>query len=212
MEKLIAAGSAGAVARLDSMDELRLLASFLWLPRDSSPLRRLGLRIQSPGAGMAARTVLHGPGFEVELDNYRFSATTAARQRDADVQRAAADAAARLSAIASGEIDALPKRPLVAAAPSGTTPKVLEQSPSTVPLEDDGDQEGSQVTRPLPTFSLGTSYATHPLPENHPMHPAAQQPERPPAQPPRPPNAPDQEKPRGRSWPFSGILGRRNPE
>jgi hypothetical protein len=213
VEKLIASGSAGAVERLDSLDELRLLASFLWLPRDSAPLRRLGLRIQSPGAGMPARAVLYGPGFEAELDNYRFSATTAARQKDADTRRVAADAAARLSAIASGEVEAVPKRPLVAAAaPSGTTPKVLEQSPSTIPLEDleDGDEpEGSQITRPLPTFSLGTSYATHPLPEGHPMHPAVQQSERPPAQPPRPP---DQEKPRGRGWPFSGILGRRNAE
>jgi hypothetical protein len=209
IEKLIAAGSAGAVERLDSMDELRLLASFLWLPRDSAPLRRLGLRIQSPGAGMLARALLQGPGFEVELDNYRFSATTAARQRDADTRHVAAEAAAKLSAIASGEMEAVSQRPLVAAAvPSGTTPKVLEQASSTVPLEDDGEPEGSQVTRPLQTASLGTSYATHPLPENHPMHPAAQQP----AQPPRPPNVPDQEKPRGRNWPFSGILGRRNAE
>ena len=38
---------------------------------------------------MTNRAVLYGPGFQLELDNYRFSATTAAQQRAArSVQRA----------------------------------------------------------------------------------------------------------------------------
>jgi hypothetical protein len=80
VDRLIAAGSAGRLATLESFAELRLLAALLWLPRDSAPLRRLGLRIQSPGAGLPVQTTLRGPGFELELDNYRFSATAAARQ------------------------------------------------------------------------------------------------------------------------------------
>ena len=46
IERLIAAGSAERLEGLHSFDELRLLASLLWLPRNSAPLRRLGLRIQ----------------------------------------------------------------------------------------------------------------------------------------------------------------------
>ena len=96
VERLIAAGSAAALGELESFAELRLLASLLWLPRDSAPLRRLGLRIQAPGAGMANRAVLYGPGFQLELDNYRFSATTAAQQRAArSVQWAREPVAAR---------------------------------------------------------------------------------------------------------------------
>ena len=175
IERLIAAGSAGGREQLESLDELRLLASFLWLPRDSSPLRRLGLRIQAPGAGGAARAVLHGPGFEVELDNYRFSATTAARQKDADTQRVAAEAAAQLSAIASGRLDR-------GDAPAGGR--------RDVPRDDaEGARRsahhgpagrrwraGGRADYPAPAALLARpSYATHPLPESRPMHPAAQQ-------------------------------------
>lgn len=88
--RLIAAGSAAALGTLESFDELRLLASFLWLPRDSAPLRRLGLRIQSPAQGMAPRAVLRGPDFDVELDNYRFSSTSAAKQKGVDARVAEA--------------------------------------------------------------------------------------------------------------------------
>jgi len=93
VERLIAAGSAAGLKTLESIDELRILAQFLWLPRDSAPLRRLGLRIQPPGAGMPRRTVLEGPDFEVELDNYRFLATTTSKQAAADEERAACAAA-----------------------------------------------------------------------------------------------------------------------
>ncbi len=77
IERLIAAGSAERLEGLHSFDELRLLASLLWLPRNSAPLRRLGLRINSPVSGMATRAVVRGPGFEVEMDNYRFAPANA---------------------------------------------------------------------------------------------------------------------------------------
>ncbi len=113
IERLIAAGSAAALEHIDSIDELRLLASFLWLPRESAPLRRLGLRIQAPGAGMSRRATLAGPGFVVEMDNYRFTATNAARQQAIEAQQAEAAAAmARLSAVASGADEPPPARPL----------------------------------------------------------------------------------------------------
>jgi hypothetical protein len=99
VERLITAGSAGRLVTLESFAELRILASLLWLPRDSAPLRRLGLRIQSPGAGAPTHTVLRGPGFVLELDNYRFSATTAARQP-------AASASAHDGAHASAQLGA----------------------------------------------------------------------------------------------------------
>ncbi|HET8906371.1 MAG TPA: hypothetical protein VFN11_05335, partial [Ktedonobacterales bacterium] len=213
IERLIATGSAVGLAHLESLDELRLLASFLWLPRDSAPLRRLGLRIQAPGAGMARRALLTGPGFEVELDNYRFTATTAARQEAAQAGRVAREAAAHLSAIASGS-EEMPLR-RVAAGGSGsaysvwsaaetvtahapTTPPVLGEAPATVPLEDltNGDEDASQITRPLPAISLGSA-GTHPLtaPETSPLEDQQSQ--------------PSQTDQNGRRWPF-GILGRRN--
>jgi hypothetical protein len=211
IERLIAAGSAGALSYIESLDELRLLASFLWLPRDSAPLRRLGLRIQAPGAGMARRVVVAGPGFEVEMDNYRFSATTAVRQQAADATRIAREAAAQLSAIASGSRD-VPMRRVAAGggggmagggnarvaptSPSPTTPEVLGEAPATVPLEDlsGPEDEPTQSTRPLPAISLGSA-GTHPLaaPETAPL--SDQQ--------------AGQTEQNGRRWPF-GILGRRN--
>lgn len=216
IERLIAAGSAGALSYIESLDELRLLASFLWLPRDSSPLRRLGLRIQAPGAGMARRVVVAGPGFEVEMDNYRFSATTAVRQQAADATRVAREAAAQLSAIASGSRD-VPMRRVAAGggggmgsgartreaptSPSPTTPEVLGEAPATIPLEDLSGQEDepTQSTRPLPAISLGSA-GTHPLaaPETAPL--SDQQP---------PSGQAGQSDQNGRRWPF-GILGRRN--
>src|SRR6185437_12282339 len=216
IERLIAAGSAGGLSYIESLDELRLLASFLWLPRDSSPLRRLGLRIQAPGAGMSRRVVVAGPGFEVEMDNYRFSATTAARQQVADATRTAREAAAQLSAIASGSRD-VPMRRVAAGggggmgrggdgreaptSPSPTTPDVLGEAPATIPLEDlaGPEDEPTQSTRPLPVISLGSA-GTHPLaaPETAPLDdqqsPSGQQ---------------GQSDQNGRRWPF-GILGRRN--
>jgi len=142
VERLITAGSAAALEHIDSIDELRLLASFLWLPRDSAPLRRLGLRIQQPGAGMSRRATLAGPGFVVEMDNYRFSAVNAARQAAIDAQRAEAAAAmAKLSAFATASDDeAPPPRPLpgmpgIAAAsyPSASQPAAPQQPAASYP-------------------------------------------------------------------------------
>lgn len=96
VERLITAGSVAGLGALENFEELRLLAALLWLPRDSAPLRRLGLRIHAPGAGMASRAILRGPDFDLEADNYRFTATTAARQpaaRASQIQRPAAPAA-----------------------------------------------------------------------------------------------------------------------
>jgi hypothetical protein len=107
VERLIAAGSAGRLATLESFAELRLLAALLWLPRDSAPLRRLGLRIQSPGAGQPVQTILRGPGFELELDNYRFSATTAARQ-PAAVAHASAGAGAAVRRLSGPDVARAP--------------------------------------------------------------------------------------------------------
>ena len=211
IERLIAAGSAQALDYLESLDELRLLASFLWLPRDSSPLRRLGLRIQAPGAGMARRALLTGPSFEVEMDNYRFSATSAARQRAANASRSAREAAERLSAIASGSQE-VPMRRVAAGgggsfattSPAPTTPEVLGEAPATVPLEDlaGPPEDATQTTRPIPAISLGSA-GTHPLaaPETTPLdkqHPPSGQ-----------PSQGQQPEQNGRRWPF-GILGRRN--
>ena len=67
IERLISAGSAGPPScTLESFDELRLLASFLWLPRDSSAAAPP--RPAHPVAGRrdgAPRAILRGPGFEV---------------------------------------------------------------------------------------------------------------------------------------------------
>lgn len=75
VQRLIAAGSVANLKELRSFRELRILVQLLWLPRDSAPLRRLGLKIAAPSAKGAPRGVLHGPGFELDLENYRFLAT-----------------------------------------------------------------------------------------------------------------------------------------
>jgi hypothetical protein len=75
VQRLIAAGSVANLHELRSFRELRILVQLLWLPRDSAPLRRLGLKITAPSAKGAPRGVLQGPGFELDLENYRFMAT-----------------------------------------------------------------------------------------------------------------------------------------
>lgn len=74
--RLIEAGSVANLKELRSFRELRILVQLLWLPRDSAPLRRLGLKIASPAAHGTPRGILHGPTFELDLENYRFIATT----------------------------------------------------------------------------------------------------------------------------------------
>ncbi len=237
VEKLIAAGSAAGLGQLESLAELRLLASFLWLPRDSAPLRRLGLRIQAPGAGMARLAVLRGPGFEVELDNYRFTATNAARQELAEKQRRGSEAAAQLSAIANGEDEATQRLPRMAASgervpvPVGARGYALE-----------GGDDGGFVTTPLPAVTLGQSshrpsvpapaaqqtwsnpdgaLPTRPLPESAPhptqpldsafattpLAPAHADPAYGKQEPQR--QQPEQAGNSKRLWPLSGVFGRR---
>jgi hypothetical protein len=75
VERLIAAGSSANLKSLLSFDELRILSQLLWLPRDSAPLRRLGLKILPASAKGAPRAVVQGPGFELDMENYRFAAT-----------------------------------------------------------------------------------------------------------------------------------------
>jgi hypothetical protein len=196
VEKLIAAGSPVALKSIDSIEELRLLASFLWLPRESAPLRRLGLRIQQPGANMPRRATVQGPGFIVEMDNYRFTATTATRQAAAEARRAAEATAAmaRLSEIAAGGDETPPPIPVVASPTPAAATKPLEdfasdpefgaQASVTRPLEVVRPSgSGPQAQTQAPTTTLGTSErAPEPKPE----------------------------QPR-RFWPLPGLL-RRNPD
>ena len=192
VERLITAGSAQALQSLTSIEELRLLASFLWLPRESAPLRRLGLHIQPAGAGMSRRAALQGPGFEVEMDNYRFTATTRTRQAAAERRRAevaqAAEAMARLSAIAAGADVGSASQP-AAAAQAG-----VAASAATHPLEDleDLEPESAYVTRELDAIAPAEA-----RPPSHPLEERPARPERAPTTGPR------------RLWPLPGLLGRR---
>jgi hypothetical protein len=164
VERLIGAGSATELGYLESFDELRLLASFLWLPRDSAPLRRLGLRIQPPAAGMSTRATLTGPGFLVELDNYRFQATTRSRQAVVDAVRVD-----RRSSVVAGAPDTPPiLTPGLPATTLGPAPAVpvesglsftsrslrpiqLDAARPTVPLEG-----GGPGAVPLPQSATST--------------------------------------------------------
>ena len=85
-QRMIAAGSAEQLQTLESFDELRILAQLLWLPRESAPLRRLGLKIGNPAKRGAQRAFLKGPTFEVELDNYRFLPVSVQNKEDIQPQ------------------------------------------------------------------------------------------------------------------------------
>ena len=154
VERLIGAGSATELEYIESFDELRLLASFLWLPRDSAPLRRLGLRIQPPAAGVSTRATLTGPGFLVELDNYRFLATTRSRQAVVDAVRVDRRSSPVAGAPATPPVltPALPETPLTPApaipVESGLSftnrslrPIQLDAGRPTIPLE--GSEPGA---------------------------------------------------------------------
>jgi hypothetical protein len=187
VERLIAAGSAERLEGLHSFDELRLLASLLWLPRNSAPLRRLGLRINSPVSGMAARAVVHGPGFEVELDNYRFTPASAEAQRGASHQ---------------AEEQTWERRPQPRPQPTPRTPEIIPDvaaaTYSTAPLADETDL----VTRPLPAIAASARLSEQEAPVDAPvgMPSAWAIPER--------DRAASETAPR-RPWPFKGLLGRR---
>ncbi|MGO8951143.1 MAG: hypothetical protein ACLQUY_26515 [Ktedonobacterales bacterium] len=218
VERLIATGSASALGYLESLDELRLLASFLWLPRDSAPLRRLGLRIQSPGAGVSARTTLHGPGFVVELDNYRFLATTRSRQAEVDAARAARESETRHWTRTEREIPwpvaSVVSRPVSGAPP---TPPLLAPAmvTSNLPPVESGLAFTKRSLGPIqfdvgrPTIPLeGTTQAPE---EAHPsslMSTRGPQPAQAASDIPRPANEEEPQQPGRRFWPFQ--LGRRN--
>jgi hypothetical protein len=185
VERLIAAGSATELGYLESFDELRLLASFLWLPRDSAPLRRLGLRIQPPAAGMSTRATLTGPGFLVELDNYRFLATTRSRQAVVD--------AVRVDGRSSAVSGAPPTPPILTPALSATA---LTRAPA-LPVE-----SGVSVTnRSLRAVQVEAARPTVPLegsgPGALPVLPSA-----------TPPDESQRQPGNRRFWPFQ--LNRRN--
>ncbi len=112
--RLIAAGTAAQLRTLLSFDELRILAQLLWLPRDSSPLRRLGLRIAPPLARGTQRALVSGPGFELDMENYRFVALGAKIEVEAPAD-------AKYEALAPALVDTPPpaRRPYP---PGGSVP------------------------------------------------------------------------------------------
>ncbi len=165
IERLLRAGSAASLGSLESFAELRLLASFLWLPRDSAPLRRLGLRIQPPAAGISPRATLTGPGFLVELDNYRFLATTRSRQ-------AAIDTAHPVSA-AAGPVSGAPPTPPV------LTPTLVAATVPAYPMESGlafskGSLGNVHLDAARPTVPLDGSALepSHPATKPEPQSPA----------------------------------------
>jgi hypothetical protein len=184
IERLLRAGSAASLGTLESFAELRLLASFLWLPRDSAPLRRLGLRIQPPATGMSPRATIQGPGFFVELDNYRFLATTRSRQAALDT--------AQSVATTSRSVSGAPPTPPV------LTPALAATTVPARPLESGlAFSKGS-----LGNVHLDAARPTVPLDGSgpEPSHPGTN----PESQPP----APAESQPGRRFWPFQ--LNRRN--
>ena len=197
VERLIAAGSAAALGTLESFAELRLLAMLLWLPRDSAPLRRLGLRIHPPGAGMAGRALLRGPGFDLELDNYRFTATVGA-QAQAPARQPAPTPVARPVLVAEGARGGGERRPTgIAAMARPAPPDVAELVPD--------DPFTARPTHPLEEPDVAR--LTHPLDEPPPMR--APRPLRsvPPAPDPRVPEPTGQ--PARRFWRLPAGWGRR---
>ena len=99
VERLIAAGSAANLQTLADFADLRILVQLLWLPRDSSPLRRLGIKINPPAAKGVARATIHGPGFDLDIDNYRFAAIS----NKAEVAPSLEQKAEHLVAVTAGE-------------------------------------------------------------------------------------------------------------
>ncbi|HEX9067419.1 MAG TPA: hypothetical protein VF807_01530 [Ktedonobacterales bacterium] len=196
VERLIAAGSAANLDYLESFAELRILAQLLWLPRNSAPLRRLGLHIQPAGAGMQARAWVRGPGFDLEMDNYRFTATTANAQKVADAIRMATEAARRLA-----EADAM-EEPI---GPASRKPPEPVPAFTLPPVEVEED-DSRFITRPLYATDLETP--THGLPV---LQPAASSQGMPSARVEPEPRKPRPASPSRRPWPLGGLIGRREP-
>ncbi len=145
--RLIETGSAANLKTLHSFDELRILVQLLWLPRDSAPLRRLGLRILSPAARSATRATLRGPNFELDMENYRFVASNA----KVATEPAARDVTEHLAVPAGG----------AAAKPAGRLPRRAE---------------GAVVAPATPATSGGTGAVVAPLPPPDVAPPAGKDP------------------------------------
>ncbi|HEU5442051.1 MAG TPA: hypothetical protein VFU88_22410 [Ktedonobacterales bacterium] len=179
VERMIAAGSAEALTTLESFDELRLLASLLWLPRDSAPLRRLGLKISPAAAGTAARAVLRGPEFEVELDNYRFHSLAAARRAGAAAEERPAASVPLRRLAASQPTQQHPPRPMVVREPQ-RAPASAAAAPAAMGMGS-ARQQGSATPVPV---SASPPIAARPTPPDvalptHPLPPDAAQPTHP---------------------------------
>jgi hypothetical protein len=151
---------------------------------------------------MTARATLHGTGFLVELDNYRFLATTHVRQTAADAARAGRESGlASLGTVVDGEAAIILPRPAVAAhSISGAppTPPVLAPVLSASATPAQSLESGLAFTkRSLGAIQLDSSRPTIPLDDV----PGGPQPDR---------SQPETEEPQQgrRFWPFQ--LGRRN--
>jgi hypothetical protein len=166
--RLIAAGSVVGLQELRSFRELRILVQLLWLPRDSAPLRRLGLRILPPSARGTPRGVLKGPSFELDLENYRFLATNSKTEVDPALEQ-------RNEHLLTLPDDnqrptRAPKRPDVAANPivPSLTPSAGAVAGVSQPLTPDAAAPEPAPSKPQPRRSWafpGRTPPTPPLPD-----------------------------------------------
>ena len=155
--RLIASGSAANLKQLLSFDELRMLAQLLWLPRDSAPLRRLGLRIAPPRAAAARSVAVLGPGFELEMENYRFVALGAKIELDvADGKQEQLAPAEEAPALRAPGRAARPGAPPDVADQQRPTPAIMpgtRQAP--IPPAPDVAPGGPSTPRSAPTAGEG---------------------------------------------------------
>jgi hypothetical protein len=138
--RLIEAGSVANLKELRSFRELRILVQLLWLPRDSAPLRRLGLKIAPPAARSAPRGTLRGPTFELDLENYRFIATTnkakldpSLEQQNEQLQTLPPEAAPRPTRARVPDVAASAIVPPVAGAVAGASQSIAPPTPPPAP-------------------------------------------------------------------------------
>jgi hypothetical protein len=142
---------------------------------------------------MAARAVVRGPGFEVEMDNYRFTPASAEARRGAAHQAEEQERAPQPGPQPTPRTP--PMRPL------DVMPEDIPDvaaAYSTAPLFDDPEL----VTRPLPAIAASARHTEQEPPVDAPvgMPSAWALTER--------DRAASETAPR-RPWPFKGLLGRR---
>ena len=155
--RLIAAGAAANLKTLGSLEEVRILAQLLWLPRDSSPLRRLGLKIASPAARGVPRALIHGPGFELDVDNYRFLSTKHRGAIDAALEQRQEHLAATVSSGTAPRPtrdrrimpDVAASAIVPVAAPSGGASTLPPPTPDVAPDAPGQPQPGQRRTWPF---------------------------------------------------------------